>query len=194
LGGFQTYNPKLFDERNTKGGHVLLDAWKKVENQIGKSTLMIGGPGTNKTLLNKWRSALQRPEAVFFSDAVTPQIVPGLLRACEIVVIPSLNEGLPNLANEAQAVERPVIGSDAGGIPESVIHGETGWIVPKGDPISLADGLIWSYEHQDEIPRLGANGRKHMIRDFNEENASIALFSLFNECIANNSSRKKYYG
>jgi glycosyltransferase involved in cell wall biosynthesis len=55
---------------------------------------------------------------------------------------------------------------DAGGIPESVINGQTGLIFPVGDLTAFKEGLIWCWEHQNQLKALGANGRQHIQEKF----------------------------
>jgi glycosyltransferase involved in cell wall biosynthesis len=179
LGGFHTWDPKspLY---NIKGGHILLEAWRMVENRISPCSLFVGGPRVDLARMEQWRSGLHRPQAVYFSSEVSPEKVPSLIRSCDVVIIPSLNEGLPNLANEAQACGRPVLATDAGGTPESVLHGDTGRIVPRGDVDALARGLIWFDEHQAEMGYMGQRGRQHILEHFSGQNFSEKMLSLFN--------------
>jgi glycosyltransferase involved in cell wall biosynthesis len=183
LGGFRTWNLRHKEYYDLKGGHILLNAWRRVEAGIYPSSLLIGGPGMDIARLQKWRATLCRPEAVFFSKAVSPEDIPSLMRACDVLVIPSLNEGLPNVANEAQACGRPVLGTDAGGIPESVLHGVTGLIVPRGDVNALASGLEWCFYHQEEMRVMGANARRHVIHNTSWGKFTEEMMSLFDSAI-----------
>jgi glycosyltransferase involved in cell wall biosynthesis len=54
-----------------------------------------------------------------------------------IVIIPSRNEGLPNVAKEAAFLARPIVATNVGGIPEAVTHGETGLLVNREDSNAL---------------------------------------------------------
>ena len=191
LGGFQTWDPALYDEYNVKGGHVLLEAWRRVESTIGQSSLVIGGTGINPSRLSHWHNSLQRADSVCFTNVVTPEVVPGMVRACDVVVIPRLNEGLPNLANETQACGRPVLGSDAGGIPESVIQGRTGLIVARGDVDALAEGMRWFFKHQDEIDEMGMRGRQHMIENFNPYHSAEEMLTLLRVAMDHHSKESR---
>jgi len=66
---------------------------------------------------------------------------PRIVQAFDIVTVPSHVEPLGNATLEAMAAGRPVIGSRVGGIPEMVVDGETGVLVPPKDPRSLADAI-----------------------------------------------------
>jgi glycosyltransferase involved in cell wall biosynthesis len=178
LGGFHTWDPKsaLYA---IKGGHMLLEAWRMVESRISPCSLFVGGPRVDLVRMEQWRRGLRRPQAVYFSSAVDPEKVPALIRSCDVVIIPSLNEGLPNLANEAQACGRPVLATDAGGIPESVLHDKTGRIVPRGDVDALAEGLIWFAEHQAELGSMSQRGRQNILEHFSGQNFSKEMLNLF---------------
>ena len=67
--------------------------------------------------------------------------IPEWLTAADIVLVPSHAEPLGNATLEAMAHGRPVIGGDVGGIPEMIIHNETGLLVPPKTPAALADAL-----------------------------------------------------
>ncbi len=191
LGGFRSWDPGRA-EYNLKGGHVLLDAWQQVETQIQPSSLLISGPGTDIARLEKWRITLHRPEAVLFSRAISPSDIPAFIRACNVVVIPSVNEGLPNVANEAQACGRPVLGTDAGGIPETVDQGKTGYIVKRNDPQALAQGLLWFYGHQNEISVMGMAARQRMLKLFSWDNFVREVLNLYQVAIAHHDSSASY--
>jgi glycosyltransferase involved in cell wall biosynthesis len=182
LGGFHTWDPNS-TFYNIKGGHNLLDAWQQVEGQISPSSLYIGGPGADMARLEKWRAGLQRPNAVFLSGPIPPVEIPALLRTCDVVVIPSLSEGLPNVANEAQSCGCAVLGTDAGGIPESVVHGETGRIVPRGDAGAMAGGLEWFHLNQPSISTMGHNGRLRMIKNFSWEKFANKMLTFFQDVL-----------
>ena len=66
---------------------------------------------------------------------------PRLISAFDVVAVPSLVEPLGNATLEAMAAGRPVVGSRVGGIPEMIVDGETGLLVPPSDPQALAAAL-----------------------------------------------------
>jgi teichuronic acid biosynthesis glycosyltransferase TuaC len=188
MGGFQTWDKQKLHVYNVKGGHVLLDAWRKVEMLLGESSLVISGPGTDLRHLKSWQESLQRPDAVTFLPTIAPQSVPNLIRKSNVVIIPSLSEGLPNLAYESHACGCAILGSDAGGIPEVVIHGETGRIVPKGDPIALGEGMRWFFSHQSEINKMGSKARQHILQNFTFDSSTKEMISLFKIAIVRHKS------
>jgi len=85
--------------------------------------------------------------------------VPQLLPAFDVSVVPSHVEPLGNATLEAMAAGLPVVGSRVGGIPEMIVDGETGLLVPSRHSAALATGIQTFAENQDLRRRFGAAGR-----------------------------------
>ena len=92
--------------------------------------------------------------------------VPDLLGAADLFVLPSLWEGLGLVFLEAMAVGLPVVATRVSAVPEVVSDGETGWLVPPGDPEALADALAAGLADPDECRRRGAAGRRRLLEHF----------------------------
>lgn len=164
LGGFQTSNPKYFHKLNIKGGHILLDAWKIAENDLKECYLAIGGPGYNLKFLYKWKQSLKYPQNIIILSnyKIPPHKVPSIINSFDCVVIPSLEEGLPNLANESLACAKPVIGTNVGGIPEIITHNETGIIINPNSPLELAEALVWCSKNKIKLKEMGKAGAENI--------------------------------
>ncbi len=91
---------------------------------------------------------------------------PQLLALMDIAVLPSLEEGFPNAVLEAMAAGKPVVATRVGGVPEAVVHGETGLLVPPKDPEALAEAICWLLEHPTEAARFGEAGRRRVTERF----------------------------
>jgi glycosyltransferase involved in cell wall biosynthesis len=85
--------------------------------------------------------------------------VPDLLARSAVFVLSSRSEGLPISVLEAMAAGLPVVASDVGGLREQVVDGETGYLVPAGDPQALADALARLLDDPGLRRRLGDAGR-----------------------------------
>ena len=76
-------------------------------------------------------------------------------------VLPSFGEGLPVVIMEALALHRPVIATYVASIPELVRPGATGWLVPAGDPVALADAMVALLDTPtDRLAEMGAAGAR----------------------------------
>jgi glycosyltransferase involved in cell wall biosynthesis len=78
------------------------------------------------------------------------------------VVVPSVGpDSLPMTVSEAQNCGVPVIASAVGGIPEQVVDGQTGWLVPAADERAVADRLAQLLANGDQARGMGQAGRLH---------------------------------
>jgi glycosyltransferase involved in cell wall biosynthesis len=89
----------------------------------------------------------------FRSDA------PRLMRAFDLFALPSLHEGLPIALVEAMTLGKPVVVTNAGGIPEVVQDGKHGYMVPSADPVALADRIVTMLGDPPLRRRMGEEAR-----------------------------------
>ncbi|MBI4418395.1 MAG: glycosyltransferase, partial [Ignavibacteriales bacterium] len=92
--------------------------------------------------------------------------VPRLLRALDVLVVPSHSESFGYVAVEAMAMGIPVLGTKAGGLPEIVVDQETGFLVPPRDPAALAERLIILLKNKSLRSSMGKRGRRRALELF----------------------------
>lgn len=109
--------------------------------------------------------------------------VPDLLALCDLLVLPSLGEHFGRVLIEAMAMARPVVATEAGGVPEIVVHGETGVLVPPAEPKALAEAVLSLLEDPGRAARLGAAGRRRTERDFGLRRHAEAVEHLYEELL-----------
>lgn len=78
-------------------------------------------------------------------------------------------ENCPMSVLESYAYGKPVIGADIGGIPELIVDGVDGFLVPSGEQETLQDRLLWMSEHKSEAAEMGRVGRHKMETEFNAD-------------------------
>jgi glycosyltransferase involved in cell wall biosynthesis len=110
--------------------------------------------------------------------------VPELLAASDVFVLSSRSEGLPLSILEAMAAGLPVVATNVGGVPELVVEGETGFLVPPGDPQALAGALERLLGDSTLRRRLGAAGRLRAERSFDLVSTRQAHFDLYSALLA----------
>lgn len=143
-----------------KGHLVLLEAFAKLYAQRPDARLVFGGDGPLRAELEAQITALGVQKAVTFLGWITSDQVKAALAECQIFVQPSFIEGLPVSIMEAMAARRPVIASGVAGIPELVRPGQTGWLVPPGDPDALAEAMLSALDMpQETLLAYGAAGQ-----------------------------------
>ncbi len=112
--------------------------------------------------------------------------VPALMRAMSVFVLPSQAEGISNTVLEAMASGLPVVATAVGGNPELVIDGETGRLVPPGDPAALATALRGYLDDPTLGVRHGAAGRARARARFSLE----GMLQRYGELYANALARR----
>lgn len=114
-----------------------------------------------------------------------PRLIPGF----DVVAVPSLVEPLGNATLEAMAAGRPVVGSRVGGIPEMIVDGETGSLVPPQAPHALADALSRLVESPELRLRFGATARARAVSHFGLPLHAERLQRIYDELLAARSER-----
>lgn len=122
-----------------KGHEVLIDALAQLKEKRTDWHCWLVGDGELRQQLEQQVQQVQLTDHITFLG--NREDVPVLLKQADIFVLPSLQDNQPFSVMEAQVTGKPVIVTDAGGIPEMVKHEKTGIIVPAGDSELLSNGL-----------------------------------------------------
>lgn len=122
-----------------KGNHVLLQAYAGLGPAAASTRLVLVGDGPERAALERQARAAGLQERVIFAG-YRPDVA-DLLRAADLFVIASLQEGLPMVLLEAMAAGVPVVTTRVGAIGGVIRGGENGWIVPAGDAAALGGAL-----------------------------------------------------
>lgn len=118
------------------------------------------------------------PQAVGF---VPPAELSARYGRAAVVVVPSRREGYGIVAREAMAHGRPVVATRVGGLPDAVIEGETGLLVPPGDPGALRVALERLLADAPLRRRLGAAGRKRAAECFSPRASAQATLAVWRD-------------
>lgn len=110
--------------------------------------------------------------------------VPAILASSHVFVLSSRSEALPVSILEAMAAGLPVVASRVGGVPELVVDGETGLLVPAGNPRALAAALESLVDDPVLRARLGAAGRARVEEQFRLDSSLEAHLDLYRRALA----------
>jgi colanic acid/amylovoran biosynthesis glycosyltransferase len=110
--------------------------------------------------------------------------VPKVYAEADVMVHAALAEGFCNAVIEAQAMEVPVVTSDAGGLPENVDDGVTGFVVPRRDADAMAARLLELARDPGLRARLGKAGRVRALARFDLDRQAEAFVRLYSELLA----------
>ncbi|MCE9671733.1 glycosyltransferase [Myxococcus stipitatus] len=159
--------------RHKKGLPFLLSALTEVR-RVRPACLLVIGEVRARDAEHLVSFRAEHPEdgaRILVSGALeTPEAIAAHLRLCDVYLQPSLWEGMPNALLEAMACARPVIASDAGGIPEAVTHQRNGFIVEKALLNHLGQACLDVLSlSPDHLAAIGAAARRRILEGFTSD-------------------------
>lgn len=140
-----------------KGHAFLIEAFRKLAPRWPKLIALFAGSGALESELKASCEAARLTDRIVFLGYRDD--TERLLAAADLVVLPSLFEGLPLVAIETLAMARPIVATDVEGTREIIADGDTGLLVRATDPSALADGIERILADPALGVRLGRRGR-----------------------------------
>jgi len=144
----------------------VLEVFERVARRI-PSRLMMVGDGPDRSRAEAWCREHHLRERVFFLGNV-PNLEE-VVGSADLFLLPSEAESFGMAALEAMASEVPVIGTKTGGMPEVVVDGESGYLLPVGDVEAMADCAIEILSNDALQRKLGKGGRQAAVERFDEK-------------------------
>ena len=154
--------PVLLSNRNLERHYNVectLRAFALIQQQVSHARLIVAGDGAERRALQELARGLA-PGKVDFVGAVAPEDMPELYDQADIFVNASDVDNQPLSIIEAFASGLPVVTTDAGGIPDMVADGETGFVVGRGDYEALADRVIRLLRDRELSTDIAARARE----------------------------------
>jgi rhamnosyl/mannosyltransferase len=168
--------------RYYKGLHILLDAMPSVHG-----ALVIGGDGPERERLEHQAAQLGIAERVHFLGDVPDDELPALFQSADVFVMPAhlRAEALGLAQIEALASGLPCISTELGtGTSFANRHGETGLVVPPGDPFALAAALNTLLDDGELRRRFGAAGRRRVAALFTRAHMVDSVEAIYRDVLA----------
>jgi glycosyltransferase involved in cell wall biosynthesis len=175
----------------SKGVDTLLRAAAELRRRSIEYQLKILGQGPAQSSLETLARELGIEGQVTWSPFVPQTLMPREYGASTVTVLPSRGqaEGLGLSLVEALLAGSAVVGTAAGGIPEVVLHEQTGLIARESDPLDLADQLQRLLLDVPLRERLTQAGKDHVLRTYSPDSA-IARFLDIYDAVANHQSKR----
>ncbi len=172
-----------------KGHATLLGALPAVIRRHPGLRCLVAGDGPLRAALETQASALGFGDAVRFLGERGD--VADLLLAADLLVLPSLFEGLPLAVLEAMAAGRPVVGTRIGGTAEAVVDGITGWLAEPGDAASLGETLLQALADPTAMAHAGRAGHERFTARFRAQTMGAATAALYRRLSPSSSNTAK---
>ncbi len=114
-------------------------------------------------------------------DWMEPSALESLMLDAAVIVVPSRFDGLPFLPLEAMLLGKPVVGTNVDGVKDTIVDGETGYLVELDDDDAMASRLIELFQDPQLRTRMGEAGRRRVDEQFNIERNIRQLEDIYAE-------------
>jgi glycosyltransferase involved in cell wall biosynthesis len=173
---------------HNKGFHVLAAALAALRALAGRISedrwrWVILGDGPYRASLESAIREAGLSAQIHMAGRVADAELHAWYEAADLFVHPSLYEGSSLVTLEAMAHRRPVVATMAGGLPDKVQPGVSGWLVPPGDASALAAAISGALSQPERLRTMGAAGRAIVEREFSWDAAGAATLRLYEELL-----------
>jgi glycosyltransferase involved in cell wall biosynthesis len=169
-----------------KGQEVFIKAFKDVLKGLPEARALIIGEGPDGARLKHYANMLGLNSQLIFTGHRVDVL--SFYKAIDLLVIPSLSEGLPNVLLEALFFEVPVIATRVGGIPEIISHNVDGVLMPAGEPGIMAKEVIMLIKDKEKMKEISRRG-KAVLKKFSPQNRAEKFVNMYRALLAEKDNR-----
>lgn len=164
----------------------LVKAFAMIYPDFPQAKLLIVGDGPQKDEYIQMAQQLGISEVTTFTGRVPNTDVPNFINEMDVFAVPSTedSESFGVAAVEAMACGVPVVVSNVGGLPEVVLEGVTGYVVPKENPDALAKAIQKLLLSADTRKQFGENGIKHVASHYNWLDNAAGMVELYEKTLS----------
>jgi glycosyltransferase involved in cell wall biosynthesis len=160
-----------------KGPDILIEAHRSAK--VNLPLLLMG----TKHLEHNYADLCDNERIILMENPLRAKVVRAF-EECTFVVIPSIcADACPLTVLEAMRAGKAVIASNTGGIPDMILDGETGLLVPPGDVASLSKAIKTLAANAVKRTRMGARAREHFLREFTAEKGARKIENVYREVV-----------
>ncbi len=167
--------------RVKKGHHVLLDAVPSVLKEIPEAMFVFAGDGPQRKNIQNKIQGMGLDERVRMLGL--RKDIPNVLSSIDLFVLPTLQEALGTSFLEAMAMEKPVIGTNVGGVGEVIRDGINGFLVEPDNPFALATAIVSMLKDGERARSMGKEGRNMVLAHFTADMMCAKMFDLYTSLI-----------
>lgn len=166
-----------------KGARFLAEAIPRIRAGEPSACFILVGDGEERKLLEQRIKENRLSSHVILAGHRTPKEVSQFLSLFDILVIPSLNEGMGRVIVQAGFLAKPVAASRVGGVVDLVEHRETGLLFPSSDSVAIAEAVLELLKNSVLAARLGRQLQKKVLEGFTETQMVGKLNRLYDELL-----------
>jgi glycosyltransferase involved in cell wall biosynthesis len=165
-----------------KGQKHLVEAMPLVRREVPDAHLVVFGEGELRGALERQIKERRLEKHVLLAGF--REDVLQLVKSADLFVMSSVTEGLGSAVLDAMAMGLAVVGTRAGGIPEAVVHGETGLLVPPGEPKALAASIVPLLKDAALRRQFGDAGCKRVAEHFGVDRLVDGTLAAYEHALA----------
>jgi glycogen(starch) synthase len=175
-----------------KGIDVAIEAFRLIVDRFPSARLTIAGDGPMRSDLEQQAIRLGISHTIDFIGWVVPEMVSSLLNNHTIVLMPSREDSFPLVALEAALMARPVVATHVGGLPELVIHQQTGLLVQSEDAQAMVEAVAVLLSSPEIAIRYGQAGRRRVQEVFNWKQHVDGYDALYRKLLSGKASGRAF--
>jgi glycosyltransferase involved in cell wall biosynthesis len=167
------------------GPEVLIEAFARIAAECPEARLTMAGRGEMNDSLRGRVAELGLSDKVDFPGRLPHEQMVAAMQGTDLFVMPSTcQESFGVAAIEASACEVPVVATKVGGVPEAVVDGETGVLVPPFDAERLAEACIGLIRDSNRRRQLGKVGRKFVLDHYQWHQNAATMASVYGQLLS----------
>lgn len=166
----------------------MLEAFEQVARDEPEAWLLLAGDGPARRQLQAIANGLTARDRVVFAGF--RQDMPRLYAEAAVVVFPSLAESFGNVATEALHYGKPLVATDAGGLPEATGEGRYAQLVPRADAGRLAQAISQVLRDPTRAQQRAADGQRWVAGYFTVERMANEIEVIYRELLEGRSGRQ----
>ncbi len=169
---------------------TLFKAIAIVTERIPQVLLLVVGDGTEHPRLERLAATLGIARHIEFVGRVDHDELAAYYGACDVFAITSLYEGTCMALVEAAAAGRPVVATDFAGAHDAILEGESGFIVPIGNELAVAERIMYLLEHEDRR-QFGHRGREHVQAVFDRRELLVKTRAMWEAALERHEAARR---
>ncbi len=167
---------------NQKGVKYLLTAATHILREFPNAQFMVIGDGPQKHELEIMAEKFGIHKKVIFTG--WRDDARDIMAAADVIVLPSMVEGMPYSLLEAMSAGKPVVSTMTGGIPEALLDRETGFLVPPKKPLAISQAVVYLLQNKDVAVQMGVAGRRRSEEQFDLKKTVLTTLGVYSELLA----------
>ena len=163
-----------------KKPHMIIDAINLLQDQ--NINLSIVGPTPNEKYLEELKELIVKrnlSSQISLIGSVDREKVKEFYKNSSLMVLPSISEGLARVIFESQVASCPVLVTDAPGMGDIVIDGQTGYMFESNNLESLSEKIAYIKDNYEEVSAVAKNAKNFILTNYSEDNFKFSFKKLF---------------